>query len=330
MKSIMNAVLYYKFGPPEVLQFKKVEKPNPKANEILLKVRAAAVTMGDCEMRSPKIPNFTWFLARLYFGLRKPRKKILGCYLSGEVEAIGAEVKSFKIGDQLFGISPLFGAHAEYVCLSDKFALTNLPSNMSFEEAAPVGLGLDSLFFLKKVKIKKNDEILINGAGGGIGTYAVQLAKYFGANVTAVDSKNKLEMLRSVGADKVIDYKEGDFTQKGITYDIVFDVVGTLSHKRSLRLLKREGRYISAIPLVSRLFPNFWVSLTSNKKMMTGLANPHVEDLNFLKKLIEADQLKTIIDSTYDLKEVPKVHRYVEQAIKKGNVVISLGSVIED
>ena len=324
MKSKMNAVLFYRYGPPEVLQFKEVEMPVPKANEILLKIKAAAVTMGDCEMRRPEITSFTWFMARLYFGLRKPRIKTLGSYFAGEIESIGSDVKSFKIGDQLFGISPTFGAHAEYICLSDKYALTKMPTNMSYEEAAPVGLGLDSLHFLKKAKIKNGEQVLINGAGGGIGTYAVQLAKYYGATVTAVDSKNKLEMLRTIGADEVIDFQEGDFTKKGLTYDIVFDVVGSLSHSRSLRLLNKTGRYISAIPLLSRLFPNLWVSLTSNKKMMTGLTNPHIEDLDFLKELIEADQFKTIIDRSYELAEVIDAHRYVEQTLKKGNFVIRL------
>jgi NADPH:quinone reductase-like Zn-dependent oxidoreductase len=324
MKSKMKAVLFYRYGPPEVLQFKEVEKPVPKANETLLKIKAAAVTIGDCEMRRPEITSFTWFMARLYFGLRKPRIKTLGSYFAGEIVSVGSAVESFRVGDQLFGISPTFGAHAEYICLSDKYALSKLPATMSYEEAAPVGLGLDSLHFLKKANIKKGEEVLINGAGGGIGTYAVQLAKYFGGRVTAVDSKNKLEMLRSIGADEVIDYKEGDFTKNSVTYDVVFDVVGSLSHTRSLRLLKENGRYISAIPLLSRLFPNLWVSLTSNRKMMTGLTNPHIEDLDFLKELIEAGQLKTIIDSTFDLKEVVDAHRYVERALKKGNVVISL------
>lgn len=324
MKSKMKAVLFYRYGPPEVLQFKEVEKPVPKANEILLKIKAAAVTMGDCEMRRPEITSFTWFMARLYFGLRKPRIKTLGSYFAGEIVSVGSAVESFRVGDQLFGISPTFGAHAEYICLSDKYALSKLPATMSYEEAAPVGLGLDSLHFLKKANIKKGEEVLINGAGGGIGTYAVQLAKYFGGRVTAVDSKNKLEMLRSIGADEVIDFKEGDFTKNGVTYDVVFDVVGSLSHTRSLRLLKENGRYISAIPLLSRLFPNLWVSLTSNKKMMTGLTNPHIEDLKFLKELIETGHLKTIIDRNYELANVSDAHRYVEQTLKKGNVVISL------
>ena len=324
MKPKMKAILFYKYGTPEVLQYKEVEKPVPKANEILLKIRAAAVTMGDCEMRSPEITSLTWFMARLYFGLRKPRIKILGSYFAGDIQSVGADVKSFKMDDQLFGISATFGAHAEYICLSDKGALTKMPANMSYEEAAPVGLGLDSLHFLKKAKIKKGERVLINGAGGGIGTYAVQLARHYGAKVTAVDSKNKLEMLLSIGAEKVIDYMEGDFTEKGITYDIVFDVVGSLSHTRSLRLLNETGRYISAIPLLSRVFPSLWVSLTSKRKMMTGLMNPYIKDLIFLKNLIETGRLKTIIDSNYDLKAVADAHRYVEQGFKKGNVVISI------
>lgn len=322
----MKAVLYEKYGSPAVLQLKEVDRPIPKANEFLLKIHGAAVTMGDCEMRSPKIPNFTWFIARLFFGLRKPRKKILGSYLAGEIESVGEEVKSFKKGDKIFGISAGFGGHAEYICLSDKHVLTKLPSNMSYEEAAPLGLGLDSLHFLKKAKIKKGDEVLINGSGGGIGTYALQLAKYFGAIVTAVDSKDKLDMLRTLGADKTIDYKEGDFSKNGTTYDIVFDVVGALSHSQGLRLLNKTGRYISAIPLISRVFPSLWVSLTSKKSMMTGLANPSVENLDYLKELIEGDYLKTIIDKhyTYTLETLADAHRFIEGGDKQGNIVISL------
>lgn len=320
----MKAIFFDRYGTPEVLYLKEVEKPTPGANEILLKIHASAVTMGDCELRSPEIPSFTWFLARLFFGLRKPRRRILGSYLAGEIVSVGEEVKSFRKGDQLFGVSTRFGAYAEYICLPDTAALTTLPANMTFEEAAPVTLGLDSLHFLQKAMISNNEEVLINGAGGGIGTYAIQLARYFGAKVTAVDSADKLEMLRSVGADKVIDYTEGDFTRNGTTYDIVFDVVGKLSHRRSLRLLNENGRYISAIPLLSRVFPSLWISLTTKKKMMTGLTDPKVEDLNFLKELIEADRLKTIIDRSYRLEEVADAHRYIEQGLKKGNVVISL------
>ncbi|WP_074410384.1 NAD(P)-dependent alcohol dehydrogenase [Aquimarina megaterium] len=320
----MKTIYYDRYGAPEVLYLKELEKPVLKDNEILLKIRASAITMGDCEMRSPKIPNVTWLIVRLFFGLRKPRKRILGSYLAGEIESVGKEVTSFSKGDRLFGISERFGAYAEYISLSDKAVLTALPSNMTYEEAAPVALGLDSLHFLKKAKINNKEEILINGAGGGIGTYAIQLAKYFEAQVTAVDSADKLEMLRSIGADKVIDYKAGDFSHDGTTYDVVFDVVGALSHTRSLRLLNKNGRYVSAIPLLSRVLPNLWVSLTSKKKMMTGLTSPKIKDLEFLKELIEAGTLKTIIDKKYALEEVADAHRYIEQDLKKGNVVIAL------
>lgn len=318
----MKAAFYERYGSPEVLQLKSIKKPIPKANEILIKIHASAVTMGDCEMRSPKIPNATWFIVRIFFGLRRPRKKILGSYFAGEIASAGNDVKSFKKGDQLFGISERFGAHAEYICLSDTSVVSQLPSNITYEKAAPVALGLDSLHFLKKTSVSKGDEVLINGAGGGIGTYAIQIAKYFGAKVTAVDSGDKLEMLRSIGANNVIDYTIGDFTNNGKTYDIVFDVVGTLSHKRSVGLLKENGRYISAIPLLSRLFPSLWVSLTSKKKMMTGLTKQNITDLNFLKELIENNQLKTIIDRNYTLEEIADAHRYVEQGLKKGNIVI--------
>ncbi len=320
----MKAVYYDQYGEPEVLQVKEIEKPAPKNNQIQLKICTAAITMGDCEMRSPKIPNFTWFIVRLFFGLRRPKKRILGSYLAGEVETVGKSVSRFKKGDQLFGISERFGAHAEYINLSDKATLTTLPTNMTYIEAAPVALGLDSLHFLRKAKIKNKERVLINGAGGGIGTYAIQLAKYFGAHVTAVDSVDKLEMLRTIGADEVIDYKTSDFTHNGLTYDIVFDVVGVLSYSRSLRLLNKEGRYISAVPLLSRLFSNLWVSMTTKKKMMTGLTSARVEDLEFLKELIQTDKLKTIIDREFVLEEIVDAHKYIEQDLKKGNVILKL------
>ncbi|HMB63122.1 MAG TPA: NAD(P)-dependent alcohol dehydrogenase, partial [Eudoraea sp.] len=313
----MKAILYEQYGPPEVLRLKEVDQPIPGPKEILIKIRASAVTMGDCEMRSPEIPNLTWFMVRLFFGLRKPRRKILGSYFAGEVEAIGPSVTSYNKGDRLFGISQRFGAHAAYLCLPETSTLTALPSNMTFEEAAPVALGLDSLHFLKKAKIKKGDEVLINGAGGGIGTYAVQLAAYYGARVTAVDSGDKLAMLRDIGAREVIDYRAGDFSNNGPTYDIVFDVVGALSPRRGCRLLKDRGRYISAIPLLSRVLPHLWISLTGNKKMMTGLTTPRTEALEYISKLIMAGQLKTVVDRCYALEQMAEAHRYIEQGLKK-------------
>lgn len=320
----MKAILYERYGPPEVLHLKEVDQPIPGPKEILVKIRASAVTMGDCEMRSPEIPNLTYFIFRLFFGLRKPRRKILGSYFAGVVEATGPMVTSYNKGDQLFGISQGFGAHAEYLCLPEASTLTALPSNITFEEAAPVALGLDSLHFLKKAKIRNGDEVMINGAGGGIGTYAVQLARHFGARVTAVDSGDKLPMLRDIGAHEVIDYRAGDFSNNGCTYDIVFDVVGALSPKRGCRLLTDRGRYISAIPLLSRVPQHLWISLTSNKKMMTGLTTPRTEALEYLSSLMMAGQLKTVVDKCYPLEQTAEAHRYIEQGLKKGNVVISL------
>lgn len=319
----MKAAFFDQYGPPEVIQTKDIDLPTIKGNEILLKVRSAAVTMGDCEMRSPKIPNFTWFIVRLVFGYRKPRKKVLGSYVSGVIEAVGEAIKSFKVGDSVFGVSEGFGAHAEYLKLSDKAAMVLLPESATHEEAAPIGLGLDSLHFLRKAEVKEGEHVLINGAGGGIGTYAVQLARYFGAEVTAVDSADKLDMLKEVGAAHVIDYQKEDFTKNGQTYDVIFDVVGMIPRIGALRLLKDKGRYISAIPLVSNLIPNWWVGLTSDKKMMTGLTSATVEDLNFLKERMKEGCLKTPIDRKYALEDMVDAHGYIESGAKKGNIVIA-------
>ncbi|WP_411028897.1 NAD(P)-dependent alcohol dehydrogenase [Spongiimicrobium sp. 3-5] len=318
----MKAIFYDTYGPPEVLQLKKLEKPIPKPKQILIKIKAAAITMGDCEMRSPKIPNFTWFIVRLFFGIRKPKKRILGSYWAGEVAQTGQDVDTFKEGDKLFGISEGFGAHAEYLCLLASGALTSMPNEATYEEVAPMGLGLDSLHFLKKARIKAGDNILINGAGGGIGTYAVQLAKCFGAMVTAVDSADKLEMLTAVGADKVIDYKAGDFSKLGTSYDLVFDVVGALSYRQSMRLLNKKGRYITAVPLISGLLKGLWARLTSKKRIMTGLTRANKEELDFLKKMMEEGKLKTVIDKRFSIDEVPDAHNYIEQGHKRGNVVM--------
>ena len=322
----MKAIVYEKYGGPEVLELKEIAKPTPKKDQVLIKIHAVTVTMGDCELRSPKIPYLLWFIVRLAFGLFKPRKKILGGYFAGEVEAIGEKVKKIKKGDQLFGVSGAdFGAYAEYVSLSESNALTTLPSNMTYEEAAPVALGLDSLHFLRKAKIKAGEKVLINGAGGGIGTYAVQIAKYLGAEVTAVDSGDKLDILRSLGADFVIDYQKEDFVKSGKTYDVVFDVVGVIAHANSLKLLQPNGRYLSAIPQFPRIFKSWITDLTSNKKVMTGLTSPTQEDLNYLKDLIETGKLKTALESSiFPFEKMADAHRYIESGRKIGNLVINI------
>lgn len=262
----MKAACYDSYGLPEVMVVREVPKPSLGSDEIIVKVHAAAVTMGDCEMRSPKIPNFTWFLFPLYFGIRKPKYNILGSYLSGEVVGVGENVKTFREGNRVFGMSVKFGAHASYICMAEKSPVTILNDLITFKEAAPLALALESLHFLKKAGIKKGENVLINGAGGGIGSYAVQLAIYLGAKVTAADSANKLEMLSSLGAERVIDYTLEDFSKCTGAYDIIFDVVGALSFRQRLRMLTKNGRYISAIPLISDLPLYLWTKLFSHKK----------------------------------------------------------------
>jgi len=319
----MKAITYYRYGPPEVLQLEDVELPTPRANEVRIKIGATAITKGDCELRSPEIPSLVWFIVRVFFGFRKPRKKILGAYLAGEVDAVGTAVQRFKKGDRIFGTTgPKFGAYAQYVCLPESEALTTLPPNLTYADAAPLALGLDGVHFLRKAKIKNGDKVLINGAGGGIGTYALQIAKYHGAEVTAVDSSDKLDMLRSIGADAVIDYTQGDFSKNGATYDIVFDVIGQVSCARNLSLLKPRGRYISANPELIHLMRGLWTSISSSKKVMTGLAGGSQEDLDFLRQLAEAGQLKTIIDSTFAPEQMVAAHHYVETETKKGNALL--------
>jgi 2-desacetyl-2-hydroxyethyl bacteriochlorophyllide A dehydrogenase len=324
----MRAIIWQKYGPPDVLQLKEIETPIPKENEMLVKIIAATVFAGDCEMRGFNFPISFWLPLRLMFGLRKPKTKIKipGQELAGEVEAVGREVTQFKKGDHVFAAAEKFGAYAEYVCLSDKNTTAIKPANMTFEEAAtvPVG-GLNALHFVRKGNVQKGQKVLINGAAGSIGTFAVQIAKTFGAEVTAVDSGKKLDMLRSIGADTVINYTQEDFTQNGETYDVIIDVVGKSPFSRSVRSLKKNGRYVLGNPRFSGLFRGMWTSMTSSKKVIVALTGYRTEDLVFLKELIEAGKIKTVIDRRYPLEEIAEAHRYVETGQKTGNVVISVG-----
>lgn len=324
----MKAVTFNKYGPPEVLRIQDIDKPVPQDNEVLIRMRAVAVNTGDCELRSPKIPNLIWFFVRLYFGLFKPRKKVLGAYLSGEIESVGKTVERFKSGDTVFACSgPRFGAYATYICLPEDDAIALKPGNMTFEEAATVPLGLDALHFLGKASLKPEQKVLVNGAGGGIGTIAVQIAKQSGAEVTAVDRAEKLDMLRSVGADYVIDYKQEDFAENGQTYDVIFDLVGKGSYSRCIKVLQENGCYLLANP--DGLWPmirGLWTSIVTNKKVISQFASATADDLNVLKELIEQGKLKSLIDKTYGLEQVVEAHRYVETGQKKGNVVLTLGS----
>ena len=328
----MKAIVWTKYGPPDVLQLKEVEKPTPKDNELLIRIHATTVTAGDCELRSLNLPLMFGLPLRMYAGLIRPKRvTILGTELAGEIEAVGKDVRLFKEGDQVFGSAGLgFGANAEYICLPEKpegmeGGVTAKPANMTYEEAATVPFGgRDALHFLRRGNLQSGQKVLINGAGGSIGTFAVQLAKHFGAEVTAVDSTAKLDMLRSLGADQVIDYTQEDFTRSGETYDVIFDVVGKSSFSRSMRSLTENGFYLLSNPGLSHMVRGPWTSMTSSKKVILEAASGTIEDLVFLRELIEAGKIRTVIDRRYPLEQTAEAHRYVETGRKQGNVVITV------
>jgi len=263
---------------------------------------------------------------RIFLGLRGPRKKILGSDLAGEIESVGKDVKLFKKGDQIFGSTGGFGAHAEYICLSEEEVLAIKPTNMTYEEAAPVFFaGHTALHFLRKGNIKSGQKVLIYGASGAVGTFAVQLARYFGAEVTGVCSTTNLEMVKSLGADKVIDYTKEDFTKNGETYDIIFDTVGKSPFSGCVRSLKKKGLYLRAVhTTLAPIVRGLWTSLISSKKVIGGVAGEHKEDLIFLKELVEAGKIRSVIDRRFPLEQIAEAHGYVEKGHKKGNVVITL------
>ena len=330
--TLMKAIVWSKYGSPEGLQLKEVEKPVPDDDEILIKVHATTVTAGDCEMRRLKLPLMLSFPVRLYAGLQRPKRiSVLGQELAGEVTEVGARVKSYKKGDQVFGTTGFgFGAYAEYICLPEdpddaQGTLAAKPTNLTYEEAAAVPTAaLEALHFLRKADIQPGKKVLIVGAGGSIGTFSVQLARHFGAEVTGVDSTEKLDLLRSVGANHVIDYTKEEYTNSGETYDLIIDVVGRNSVSRRLKLLKPDGYYFLAYAGLSHILLGIWTSIMSNKKLKIESASQKKEDLIFLKELIEAGKLNSIIDRRFPLELVPEAHRYVETGRKKGNVVITV------
>lgn len=324
----MKAIVWTRYGPPDGLQLKEVEKPTPRGNEVLIRVHAATVTAGDCEMRSLRLSLGLSLLFRMYVGLRKPtRLTILGQEVAGDIEAVGEDVKLRKEGEAVFASTGLrFGAYAEYVSLPEDGVMATKPVDMTYEEAAavPVG-GLNALHFLRKGRVGAGQTVLINGAAGSIGTMAVQIAKSFGAEVTAVDSTGKLSVLRSIGADRVIDYTQEDFTERGESYDAILDVVGKAPYSGCVRSLKEEGVYLLANSTVSRRLRGRWTSMRGGKRVIAGAASYRAEDLAFLKGLIEAGKVRSVIDRRYTLEQVAEAHRYVETGQKKGNVVILVG-----
>ncbi|MGA7714094.1 MAG: NAD(P)-dependent alcohol dehydrogenase [Rhizomicrobium sp.] len=320
----MKAAVYRSYGPPEVVRIEEVEKPRPKKNEVLIRIHATTVCAGDVRLRQANP-----FILRFLYGLWRPKKaNILGMELAGTVEGVGRKVTRFGVGDRVFGSAGLkFGAHAEYACLSQDGLLATKPDNATFEEEAAVPFGgISALHYLQKGGIRAGQKVLIYGASGSVGTAAVQLAKYFGAHVTGVCSTSNLELVKSLGADDVVDYTKEDFSKAGRRYDIVFDTVGRSGFWRSMRSLKRGGAYLLATgPLMPFLFGGIWASLTGAAKIVSGMARGNAESLSFLKELIEAEKLKIVIDRRYSLEQIVEAHRYVETGHKKGNVVVTVG-----
>ena len=305
----MKAVIYTKYGPPEVLELREVEKPTPRDNEVLIKVYTTTVTRGDSRMRSFTVPILMWLPARIYLGIRKPKRAILGMSLAGKIESLGKNVTKFTKGDLVFAstFGENFGGYAEYKCMPENGMVFIKPSNVSFEEAAAIPGGSNmALRFLRKGNIQKGQKLLIYGASGAVGTYAVQLARYFGAEVTGVCSTTNLELVKSLGADKVIDYTKEDFTKNGETYDVIFDAVSKTTSRQVKKSLKKNGIYLN-------------VHDSSNHD------GEKTEEYLFINELVESGKLKPVIDRTYPLEQMVEAHRYVDKGHKKGNVVITVG-----
>lgn len=322
----MKAILYEKYGPPEVLQLKEVEKPTPNNNEVLIKAYATTVTSGDCRVRSLNVPAGFGLIMRLIFGVSGPKQPILGSELAGVIESVGKDVRKFKVGEKVFAFSDVaMGCYAEFKCMSEDGLIASKPDNLTHEEASAISFGgTTALDFLRKGKLQSEERVLVNGASGGVGTAAVQLAKHFGAIVTGVCSTANTGLVRSLGANHVIDYTQEDFTKNGETYDVIVDTVGTAPFSHCKASLKEGGRLLMVLAGLPDMLQAPWVSITSSKKVIAGPVRVLPEDLLFLARLAEAGEFKPVIDRRYPFEHMVEAHRYVDTGHKKGNVIITL------
>lgn len=324
----MKVILWTEYGPPETLRLGELPKPVPKDDEILIKVHCATVTAGDCEVRRFEIHPLFWLPLRILVGFTKPRHPLLGQEFSGTVEFVGSKVTSVKPGDRIFGNTGMkFGSYTEYRCQSHKTPFAHIPEGLSFDEVAtiPTG-GINALHFIRNARVKAGHHILVNGAGGSIGTYAVQIAKYRGAKVTCVDSADKLDMLKSIGADEVLDYARQDFTMTKNRYDAVIDIVGKINYKRTLNVIKGGGILVLGNPATTHMFRSLWTNQIGSKKVMWNFAGETPENLEYLANLLVDQKIKAVMDRSYKLEQVPEAHQYVEDGLKKGNVIIQVSN----
>ena len=320
----MKAVLCTNYGTPDVLRFGETEKPIPEADEVLIKVHAATVMPGDCELRRFDMHILFWLPLRLYMGILKPKRPILGMEVAGQIVAVGNAVQNFSIGDAVFGGTGMhFGAHAEYTCIKTKF-LAKKPASIGYDQVVSIPTaGNNALHYIRLANIQPGEHILINGAAGCFGTYAIQIAKHFGAEVTAVDHGDKLQSLYEIGADHLIDYSREDFTKNKKSYDIIFDVVGNAVSK-NMKSLKPQGRYVLATPWVIQVLQGTWKAITTEKKFLFALAGENPDDLYFISKLIETGVIKPVIKKSFKLEHVKEAHLFVESGSKIGQVLITI------
>jgi len=324
----MRAIAYERYGPPEVLEVREVEKPTPKDNEVLIKTRATTVTSGDHRARSLDVPAGFGLLSRLVFGVFGPRQPILGSELAGDVEAVGKGVRTVKVGDPVFAFgNASMGCHAEYRCVPEDGPLALKPANLTYEQAAalPFG-GVTALHFLRRGHLQSGEKVLVNGASGAVGTACVQLARHFGAEVTGVCSTENVELVRSLGAAHVIDYTQEDFTKNGRSYDVIVDTAGTAPFSRSKASLGERGRLLLILATLPDMLRIPWVSMTSKKRVIAGVALGSQEDLRFLARLAEEGEFEPVIDRRYPLEQIVEAHRYVDTGRKRGNVIVTVGA----